>query len=104
VLEVARDIKELKAYLMGGGPADVRSLPVYPAEGAPLAEQGTEIEYTESQTHVEPVEDVKPLRDVEREAIARALRTTGGHRKRAAKLLDMPERTLYRKIRQYGLS
>ena len=104
VLEVARDVKELKAYLMGRRPTDPRSLPVYPAEGAPLADQGTEIEYTESRTHAEPVEDVKPLRDVEREAIARALRTTGGHRKRAARLLDMPERTLYRKIRQYGLS
>ena len=104
VLEVARDIKELKAYLMGGGPSDVRSLPVYPSGRAPLAEQGTEIEYTESQIPAEPVEDVKPLRDIEREAIARALRTTGGHRKRAAKLLGMPERTLYRKIRQYGLS
>jgi transcriptional regulator of acetoin/glycerol metabolism len=40
---------------------------------------------------------------VEREAIVKALRATGGHRKRAAKLLDMPERTLYRKIQQYNL-
>ena len=104
VLEVARDIKELKAYLMGGRPADVRSLPVYPARRSPLDEQGTEVEYTESRPPTEPVEDIKPLRDIEREAIARALRTTGGHRKRAARLLDMPERTLYRKIRQYGLS
>ena len=102
VLEVARDVKELKAYLMEN-PASLPSLPVYSQGAPPVADPVAEVEYTEADAAPSPGDDVKSLRDVEREAIARALRATGGHRKRAAALLDLPERTLYRKIQQYGL-
>ena len=103
ILEVARDNKELKAFLMEGR-SNFRSLPIYPAnDDASFAAQSTEIEYTESDAQRVGPADVKPLRDVERDHIARALQATSGHRKRAAKLLDMPERTLYRKIQQYNL-
>jgi two-component system response regulator AtoC len=47
--------------------------------------------------------EIKPLVDLEREAIARALRAVGGNRRRAAELLGIGERTLYDKIRRYGL-
>ncbi len=43
------------------------------------------------------------LGDLERDAIVRALRRTSGNRRRAADLLGIGERTLYRKIREYGL-
>ena len=102
ILEVARDIKELKAFLMQQAqPArPLHSLPFYQTN---LTDSGTEIEYTE--TALAPSEDpIRPLEDVEREAIYRALRATEGHRKKAAKLLGMAERTLYRKIQQYHLS
>ncbi len=102
ILEVARDIKELKVFLMANRP-EVRSLPVFPTEKTPIVDQGTEVEYTESGAHSPAPDEIKPLREVEREAIIRALKATGGHRKRAAQLLDMPERTLYRKLRQYNL-
>ena len=102
VLEVARDIKELKAYLMEN-PANLPSLPVYSQGAPPVADRVAEVEYTEADAAPSPGDDVKSLREVERETIARALRATGGHRKRTAALLDMPERTLYRKIQQYGL-
>ena len=102
VLEVARDIKELKAYLMEN-PADLPSLPVYAQGAPPVADRVAEVEYTEADAAPSPGDEVKSLREVERETIARALRATGGHRKRAAALLDLPERTLYRKIQQYGL-
>ena len=102
VLEVARDIKELKAYLMEN-PANLPSLPVYSQGAPPVADRVAEVEYTEADAAPSPGDDVRSLREVERETIARALRATGGHRKRAAELLDLPERTLYRKIQQYGL-
>lgn len=102
VLEVARDIKELKAYLMEN-PANPPSLPVYSQGAPPVADRVAEVEYTEADAAPSPDDDVKSLREVERETIDRALRATGGHRKRAAALLDLPERTLYRKIQQYGL-
>ena len=102
VLEVARDIKELKAYLMEN-PANLPSLPAYSQGASPVADRVAEVEYTEADAGPSPGDEIKSLREVERETIARALRATGGHRKRAAVLLDMPERTLYRKIQQYKL-
>jgi DNA-binding NtrC family response regulator len=42
--------------------------------------------------------------DIEREAIAATLRTVGGNRRRAAEMLGIGERTLYRKIKEYGLA
>jgi DNA-binding NtrC family response regulator len=43
------------------------------------------------------------IRDVEKKAISRALESVDGNRRRAAKLLGIGERTLYRKINEYGL-
>jgi DNA-binding NtrC family response regulator len=43
------------------------------------------------------------MADVERLAIEVALRDTGGNRRRAAEMLQIGERTLYRKLREYQL-
>ncbi|MGA0045485.1 MAG: helix-turn-helix domain-containing protein, partial [Candidatus Kapaibacteriota bacterium] len=43
------------------------------------------------------------LARIERMAIELALRKTGGSRRDAARLLGISERTLYRKIEEYGL-
>jgi DNA-binding NtrC family response regulator len=40
---------------------------------------------------------------IERAAIEAALKETRGNRRRAAELLDIGERTMYRKLRDYGL-
>jgi two-component system response regulator HydG len=45
----------------------------------------------------------KPLEDVERMFITETLAFTGGNREQAAQLLGIGERTLYRKIKEYGL-
>ena len=39
----------------------------------------------------------------ERETIAKALRRNGGSRKRTALELKISERTLYRKMKEYGI-
>jgi two-component system response regulator FlrC len=44
------------------------------------------------------------LKQLEREAIRRALAATGGHRKRAAERLGIGLRTLYDKLKEYDLS
>ena len=51
----------------------------------------------------EDVEDSLRMEDVEREQIKRALEACGGNRKVAADKLGISERTLYRKIKEYGL-
>lgn len=45
----------------------------------------------------------KPLEEVERLFLAETLRLTGGNREEAARMLGIGERTLYRKIKEYGL-
>ena len=45
-----------------------------------------------------------PVEDVERALITNTLRDVGGNRERASQLLAISTRTLYRKIRGYGLS
>jgi len=43
------------------------------------------------------------LNEMEKKAIANALAMTGGNREQAAKILGIGERTLYRKIKEFGL-
>ena len=45
----------------------------------------------------------KTLEEVEKFYIQRALEITEGRREEAAKMLNIGERTLYRKINEYGL-
>jgi two-component system response regulator HydG len=45
----------------------------------------------------------KPLEDLERAAIVRTLESVDGNRRRAAEILGIGERTLYRKLKQYDL-
>jgi DNA-binding NtrC family response regulator len=47
--------------------------------------------------------EIRSLKESEREAIVHALERSRGKRKEAAELLDIPIRTLYEKIRRYGL-
>jgi DNA-binding NtrC family response regulator len=41
------------------------------------------------------------LREIEREYILAVLEHTGGHRSRAARILGIDRRTLYRKLREF---
>ena len=43
------------------------------------------------------------MQDLEREAIRTALQDVKGNRRRAAEMLGIGERTLYRKIKEYQL-
>ena len=50
-----------------------------------------------------PGNEVRPLVELEREAILHALEVVGGNRRRAAELLGIGERTLYDKLKKYGV-
>ena len=47
--------------------------------------------------------EVRALKDMEKDAIINALETTRGSKRDAARLLQISERTLYRKIKEYDL-
>jgi two-component system response regulator HydG len=51
-----------------------------------------------------PSLSMRPLSDVERELIANTLRDLGGNRAQAARALGISARTLYRRIKELGLS
>ena len=51
-----------------------------------------------------PATSAASLADVEREHIVRALGGVGGNRAAAARVLGVDRKTLYRKLRQYGLA
>ena len=51
-----------------------------------------------------PQEETTPsLQEIEKRAIAEALQRFKGNRRVAARTLNISERTLYRKIKEYGL-
>ena len=58
-----------------------------------------EVEYQVVEEHQRPMS----LQDMEQQMIMKALEKHKGRRKAAAKELDISERTLYRKIKEYGL-
>ena len=45
----------------------------------------------------------RPLTELEKQFITETLQLTGGNREEAATMLDIGQRTLYRKIKEYGL-
>jgi two-component system response regulator AtoC len=55
-------------------------------------------------TAVPRTRSASTLEEIEREAIRRALEEVSGNRRRAAERLGMGERTLYDKIKRYGIS
>ena len=63
------------------------------------------VSYSEEPSQPEQKNAPQPqtLHDQEREAIREALERNGGHRKAAADELRISQRTLYRKIKEYGL-
>lgn len=60
-------------------------------------------EVSADELHTSTTSHVKTLNDSERETIIEALYRNNGRRKKTAKELEISERTLYRKIKQYGL-
>ncbi|HSD26328.1 MAG TPA: sigma-54 dependent transcriptional regulator [Vicinamibacteria bacterium] len=76
-----------------------RHLPRAVAAGPPSPAATAEV--TPAATAAEAA--LPTLEQMEREHVARALRAADGHRARAAKLLGISERNLYRKLREYGL-
>ncbi|WP_419858052.1 sigma-54 interaction domain-containing protein [Candidatus Palauibacter irciniicola] len=76
-------------------PAEVAS----PTEGGPAAEDSSVPEDAD----VIAIRPGMTMEEIERAAIIAVLRQAGGNRRRAAEALGIGERTIYRKIRKYGI-
>lgn len=73
-----------------------------PADIAPLARDEKALADAEAPAGVDSLIG-RPLDEVEKYYIQRALELTDGNREETARLLKIGERTLYRKIKEYGL-
>jgi len=93
LLEMRKDILELKDYLMNRHPEPQR-VHLLPASV-----------HNDNSRNVknEMIEELPSIEEMEKSLINEALRRTGGRRRDAAKALQISERTLYRKIKEYGL-
>ncbi len=98
------NVRELKnciesmVVVSAGGLLDVEDLPDHIQRGTQLA-----LAAPGENVASAALPEVMPLKDTERDAIRNALEKTGGNREEAARLLGIGERTLYRKINEYGL-
>ncbi|HFE44193.1 MAG TPA: sigma-54-dependent Fis family transcriptional regulator, partial [Nannocystis exedens] len=85
-----------RALVLGDGPTlDVDDLPPELAHAAPLP--------VAQQSSSTTAQVIRPLRELEREAIDAALIATKGNKARAAALLGIDRSTLYRKLKDHGL-
>jgi len=77
--------------------------PFYPTDVPPKENRTATSSSSNIQDTEEYVEESYSLEDMEKEAIRKALDRNGGKRKCAASELNISERTLYRKIKEYNL-
>jgi len=94
-----------KAIAEADWPGNVREL-ANALERAAILADGPELRARDLGTlaRVQPAAGGGSLDDVEREAIARTLAEVGGNRKKAAARLGIGLRTLYDKLKRYGIS
>jgi two-component system, NtrC family, response regulator HydG len=87
-----RNVMETMVLLAGSDVIDVADVPEQIAEGAAKRDAGAGFELAG-----------RSLEEVERALIEANLELVDGNRQKAAAILGMSERTLYRKLKEYGL-
>ena len=120
LVELKLQIEELRSRVNQAGvfqPAD-GGWGVQPAESRVIASNGREVQPAVEKSMVAnaiepPRAEAKPvdtvitsgmtMAEIERAAITSALAVTKGNRRKAAEMLGIGERTMYRKLRDYGI-
>ena len=104
IMQNKKDLEELKALLQSG-----RDHESTRAREHDILAPAIEVKPSREPEEVTPIEEQPPihvnvrLEDGEKELMREALERSGGNRKVAAAQLGISERTLYRKIKEYGL-
>ena len=101
VIQNRKELEELKALLSSrdSGIAEYRDTGIAPARGPEETVRSTR----ETEDILPDEEASLRIEDGEKERIKRALELSQGNRKVAAEKVGLSERTLYRKIKEYGL-
>jgi DNA-binding NtrC family response regulator len=69
----------------------------------PMRPIAATMEDAEAEEYIEPEVESLNLNDLSRQMLEKALVRNGGNRKKAAQELGISDRTLYRRLKQYGL-
>ena len=105
LFDMKKDVTELKKLVhdIMSGSMPTAAVSVEPQPVPYVAPKPHSVHEAETVEEAEAVEEPMALGDLERQMIRRALERHGGRRKAAAADLGISERTLYRKIKEYGL-
>ena len=114
VNDMRREMSTLKKQIADvqiAGGSDRQPSPISATSLAPLAPYSTApqtaaplpAEDAVAEEYVEPEQDILNLNQLSRQMIVKALERNGGNRRRAASELGISDRTLYRKLKQYGM-
>lgn len=103
VNEIMNDRREGAMKTPASGDKMQSFISSYPANQIHLTTPDEQKMDEDDNIHVEELSDTLSLDEVEKEMICKALNKHHGRRKDAAKDLNISERTLYRKIKEYGL-
>lgn len=98
LLDLKREVAEMRRMLEEqGNRSPAPPSPVYQLEAPGESPDDHELDQGKA------VEPLRTLKELEKEAIEKALARVGGNRKQAAGILGISPRTLYRKLDEYGL-
>ena len=105
VNDMRREMSTLKKQLddvqVGGRQATTQLSPISPM--TPITPIAPSLEDAEAEEYVEPELESLNLNDMGRQMLEKALERNNGNRKKAAQELGISDRTLYRRLKQYGL-
>ena len=112
VNDMRREMGQLKkqiAEVQGGNLSPIATTPssiapIQPIQ--PITTMASALEDAEAEEYVEPTAEQENLNlnDLSRQMLEKALERNGGNRKKAAQELGISDRTLYRRLKQYGLT
>ncbi|MBQ8486379.1 MAG: sigma 54-interacting transcriptional regulator [Prevotella sp.] len=103
VNDMRREMGALKKQLeevQGGNSAHTVPAPIQPMQPIPALEDAIAEEYVEPEKEQESLN----LSDMGRQMLEKALERNNGNRKKAAQELGISDRTLYRRLKQFGLA
>ena len=109
LLFLRQDINEIKLYLLSSS-SESEIIKTNPALFLPIDKNksktvsvGNDIKDAQLRAIKDDVVGEITMSEIEREVIERYLKQFKGNRRKTAKALDISERTLYRKIKEYDL-
>ena len=101
-----KQIEDVQGSTAVSSPTPLPTTQLAPTNYSPLASSLSPLasaEDAEAEEYVEPEPENLNVNDWSRQALEKALSRNGGNRKKAAQEMGISDRTLYRRLKQYGL-